>query len=174
MEPHNINFDLKWHEICRYCCNDRLEHLGALTFWSPNGQYRYCFGFTSQRTDAVFTIKISDLIMFMISRQSAHEGGKVISPMRWPSLTPPPAPQKVILVLISVKGWVHFWAIMRSQGLSQWKIPVIPPGVRLVPQCLNQMRHPVPLVMTGGTRNCNWSLRGVVSHILLPSLPLKT
>ena len=71
-----------------------------------------------------------------------------------------PPPQKVILVLISVKGWVDFRVIVRSQRLSQWKIPETPPGVRLVAQCLNQMRHQVPPVMTGGTRNCNWCLKG--------------
>jgi len=37
-----------------------------------------------------------------ISRQSAHEGSKVVSPMYRPLLPP----QEIFLVLISVRGWV--------------------------------------------------------------------
>jgi len=35
-----------------------------------------------------------------ISKQSAHEGGKVVSPKHRP-----PLPQEIFLVLISVRGW---------------------------------------------------------------------
>jgi hypothetical protein len=48
-----------------------------------------------------------------ISRQSAHQGGKVVSPTHWPSL-----PQEGFLVLISVRGWVDARATMRPEGLS--------------------------------------------------------
>jgi hypothetical protein len=83
-----------------------------------------------------------------ISRQSAHEGGKVIS-----STHRPPLP----LVLISVRGWVDPKAIVRPKGLCQWKIPMTPsriePGkfeytsygthlVRYVkPHCLVNTQH---------------------------------
>jgi hypothetical protein len=79
-----------------------------------------------------------------IFRQSAQEGGKVVSPTHRPSLPPGRA-----LVLISVRGWVDPRATMRPQGLNHWKIPVTPSGIgpatfRRVAQCFNQLRHRVP------------------------------
>jgi len=53
-----------------------------------------------------------------ISRQSAHIGGKVVSPKH----RPPSPPQGIFLVLISVTGWVVPRATVRPEGLCQWKI----------------------------------------------------
>jgi len=59
-----------------------------------------------------------------ISTQSAHEGGKVVSPTHQP-----PLPQETFLVLISVRGWVDSRAIVRPEGLCQWKNPMTPSGI---------------------------------------------
>ena len=86
-----------------------------------------------------------------ISRRSAHEGGKVVSPTHQPLFTP----QKIFPVLISVRGWVDPRAIVRPEGLCQWKIPITPSGIEpatfwLVAQCLNQQQvlHAISIVNT--------------------------
>jgi hypothetical protein len=81
-----------------------------------------------------------------VFRQSAHEGGKVVSPKH----RPPLAPQERFLVLISVRGWVDPRATVRPKRLCQWKIPVTPLGIepatfRFVALCLNQLRHRDPI-----------------------------
>jgi hypothetical protein len=63
-----------------------------------------------------------------ISRQLAHEGGKVVIPTHWPPLPP----QELFLVPTSVEGWVNPRAMIWLEGLCQWKIPVTPSGIKLV------------------------------------------
>jgi hypothetical protein len=50
-----------------------------------------------------------------ILRQSAHVGGKVVSPTHPPGFTT----REIFLVLISVRGWVNPRAIVRPEGLCQ-------------------------------------------------------
>ena len=72
-----------------------------------------------------------------ISKQSAHEGGKVVSTTHWPPSPPPFPPRRYF--------WNHS-VIARPERLSPWKIQTTPPGIvpatfRLEAQCLKQLCH---------------------------------
>jgi hypothetical protein len=80
-----------------------------------------------------------------ISRHSAHEGGKVVSPMhRLPLLLRKYSWYTFLLGTDSTSG-----ATVWPEGICQWKIPMIPLGIEpttfwLGLQCLNQLRHRIP------------------------------
>jgi hypothetical protein len=90
------------------------------------------------------TLRVPGVWGSQILRQSAHEGGKVVSPTHRP-----PLPREIFLLLISVRGWINPRAIVRPEGLCQWKIPVTPSGLdpatfRFVEQCLNHYATACP------------------------------
>jgi hypothetical protein len=87
-----------------------------------------------------------------ISRQSAHEGNKVVTSKHRPRLPP----QKINLVLISVRDRVDPTTIVRPEGLCQWKIPITPSGIepttfQFVAQYLNHLLHHV---LSSGDQFC--------------------
>jgi hypothetical protein len=77
-----------------------------------------------------------------ISRQSANKRGKGVSPKHRRHVQS----QQISLVLISARGCLNPMAIVRPEGLGQWKIPMSPSGIEpttflLVAQGLNQLRQ---------------------------------
>jgi len=95
------------------------------------------------RLQARQALKVPGVWGSQISRQSAHEGGKVVSPTHRP-----PLPLGNIPGTRFFRGWVNPRTIVRPEGLCQWKIPTTTSGIepatfRLVAQCLNQLRYRV-------------------------------
>ena len=89
------------------------------------------------------TLRVPEGWGSQISRQSAHESVKVVSPTHRPHLPPRKYSwYSFLLEAESIPG-----AIVRPEGLCQWKIPLTPSGIepapfRLAAQCLKPAAPP--------------------------------
>jgi hypothetical protein len=93
-------------------------------------------------------------------------------------------PQKeIVLVLISVRGWIELRIILRQEGLLQWKFPVTSTGIqtvtfRLVVQCVNHLRYGRINCTRGKEISCRLSKRNthyrIRTGLLLPLVLVST
>ena len=90
--------------------------------------------------------RLQEIEASRISRQSAHEGGKVVSHMHRP------------LVITAVGGWVNPRGHSVTGRIKSMKNPMAPSGIKpvtfcLVAQYLNQFHHHVPHTLTSICQN---------------------
>jgi hypothetical protein len=88
----------------------------SLKSYKNNSYFTYgCMWIYDSKAIPLQTLRVPGGWGSHILKQSAHEGGKVVSPTHRP-----PLPQEIFLVLTSVRGWVY------PRAIRQWKNPVTP------------------------------------------------
>ena len=88
----------------------------ALSVWKIKGKSVPLQARGAQRVPGSYGSQIAWQWPRMVIRLSALRNGRLY-------------PQKILLVLISVRGWVDPRAIERLEGLCKWKIPMTPFGI---------------------------------------------
>ena len=90
-------------------------------------------------------LRVPECWDFHISKQSAHEGGKVVSPKHRPPLPPRKYPwYSLLLKAESTPGHSAAGRIMPMKNSNDTPSGIEPATFRLVAQCVNQLRYRVP------------------------------
>jgi hypothetical protein len=112
------------HVITKSLCNINFKSVRIFEYFRCNRKVK---GRAVFFTGLDRPIRFQEFDALWISRQSSHDSDKIVSSTHWP-----PLPQKIPLVLISVRGWVNPRAIVRPEGLCEWKNPVAPSRMKPV------------------------------------------
>jgi hypothetical protein len=116
------NWNTVWRRELEYCVKARIGLLCEGKNWNTVSVKGLCPKITSRSLLEVKqshykpgqALRVAGGWGSQIWSQSAHGGGKVVSRTHRPPL------------LISVRCWVNPRAIVRPEGLCQWKIPLTP------------------------------------------------
>ena len=106
-------------------------HLNVITRESSHMQLKQSLYKSEQ------VLSVPGCFVSQISRQLAHDCGKVVTPKHRPHLPPGDIP------CMPIRERVDPRAIVRPKGLCKWKIPIQPATFQLVAQCLNHLHHHV-------------------------------
>jgi hypothetical protein len=98
----NILFILISCFVCLFSMLFILCFCIFLSIVSPSYIFLYLYKLNDHCHRAETQLQQINILSYIISGQSAHEGGKVVNPTHRP-----PLPPKIFLVLISVRGSIH-------------------------------------------------------------------